>query len=101
MKVYHSSNKKIEVLRKGSYVTPDKEISQIFGREKPGKKHYCHEFEAEVRNYPRVRGVDGRTIIDVTGKQIGELDRAETPTGEDWANYITSSELRPTEIIEY
>jgi hypothetical protein len=78
MKVYYSRNEIIENLRAGSYVTPDKEISQIFGREKPGVRHYCHEFEAEVRDYPRITGLDGRRIIDVTAQQIGELERCET-----------------------
>jgi hypothetical protein len=100
MFVYHSSNVKIGVLRVGSYVTPDAEISKTFGRSKPGKIHYCHEFEAEVRDYSIVN-IGGRTIIDVTAKPVGQLERSPTPTGEDWENYVTTSELRPISIIEY
>jgi hypothetical protein len=100
MRVYHSSNVKIEFLRPGSYVTPDEEISKTFGQAKPGKVHYCHEFEGEVRDYPRVK-INGKITIDVTAGLVGELERSPTPTGEDWENYVTASTLKPIRVTEY
>ncbi len=100
MKVYHSSNVKISVLKIGSHVTPDQEISKSFGSQKPGSTHYCHEFEAEVRDYPRIN-LGGRIVIDVSAGLTGQLDLAPTPEGEDWKNYVTTSLIFPTSVTEY
>jgi hypothetical protein len=100
MKVYHSSNVKINVLHIGAYVTPDKEISKIFGRQKPGNVHYCHEFEAKIRDYPRMH-FHGRMILDVSAGLTGQLELSPTPEGEDWKNYVTTALLRPISIMEY
>jgi hypothetical protein len=104
MKVYHSSNVKIDVLKIGSNVTPNKEISKVFGSCKPclDGKFYCHVFEvAGERRHPYVFDEKiGRMILDLNNL-VGDLDRDITPDGEDWANYTTAVELKPIEIIEY
>ena len=100
MRVYHSSNVKIDVLKVGSHVTTNQNISQCFGRDKQGEIHYCHVFEARERHYPSVwNPLLGCRVLDI--HLVGELDLSHTPDGEDWRNYTTAVELIPGEVIEY
>jgi hypothetical protein len=76
------------------------EISKGFGGQKPGDIHYCHEFEARIRDYSRIN-FNGLMILDLSAGLTGQLELSPTPEGEDWQNYVTTALLYPVSVIEY
>lgn len=84
-RVFHSSPDKIDTLKKGSYVTPDRSISKTFGGDKSireGKgeapKFFLHEFHVKH----------------------DDTERTRTPAGEDWENNKTTKDLKPVSVKE-
>ena len=90
---------KVPWLPAGQYVTPDKQISKGFGKEKSGDHHYVHAFHVQ-HTYQPTHTVNGRKYLDLSKPEEGHVAR-DRSNGEEWENYRTKKPLKPVHTEEY